>query len=107
MEKLPQILQNKRETAQAYQSFFADFAEIEFIDEPKDCVSNFWLNAILLKDVQAREAFLKETNESKVMTRPAWVLMNELQMYKDCITANLSVSQEISDRLVNIPSSVR
>jgi aminotransferase in exopolysaccharide biosynthesis len=107
MEKLPEILQNKRETAKAYQSFFAKFDEIEFIDEPQDCVSNFWLNAILLKDVSAREAFLKETNESKVMTRPAWILMNELLMYNDCIVADLSVSQEISDRLVNIPSSVR
>ena len=107
MEKLPQILRNKRETARAYRNFFADFDEIEFIDEPIDCISNFWLNAILLKDVQAREAFLKETNENKVMTRPAWILMNELQMFKDCIAADLSVSQEISDRLVNIPSSVR
>jgi perosamine synthetase len=107
MEKLPQILRNKRETARAYRNFFADFDEIEFIDEPIDCISNFWLNAILLKDAQAREAFLKETNENKVMTRPAWILMNELQMFKDCIAADLSVSQEISDRLVNIPSSVR
>ena len=107
MEKLSQILKNKRETAKAYQSFFAKLDEIEFIDEPKDCVSNFWLNAILLKDVQAREAFLKATNENKVMTRPVWILMNELQMFKDCIAADLSVSREISDRLVNIPSSVR
>lgn len=107
MEKLPLILKNKRETARAYQSFFADFEGIEFIDEPKDCISNFWLNAILLKDVQAREAFLKETNENKVMTRPAWILMNELQMYKDCIAADLSVSQAMADKLVNIPSSVR
>jgi dTDP-4-amino-4,6-dideoxygalactose transaminase len=107
MEKLREILKNKRETAMAYQSFFSDYSGIEFIDEPRDCVSNFWLNAILLKDVQARESFLKETNENRVMSRPAWILMNELQMYKDCIAAYLPVSQEISDRLVNIPSSVR
>jgi aminotransferase in exopolysaccharide biosynthesis len=107
MEKLPGILKNKRAIAMAYQSYFAKFDEIEFIKEPKDCVSNFWLNAILLKDVQARESFLKETNENKVMTRPAWILMNELQMYKDCVAADLSVSQDVADRLVNIPSSVR
>lgn len=107
MEKLPEILKNKRQTAKAYQNFFEGMAEIDFIHEPSSCISNFWLNAILLKDLEAREAFLKESNGIKVMTRPAWILMNELEMFKSSIAADLSVSQEISNRLVNIPSSVR
>jgi dTDP-4-amino-4,6-dideoxygalactose transaminase len=62
---------------------------------------------ILLKDLEERDELLKQSNENKVMTRPAWILMNELEMFKSALTENLSISQEIADRLVNIPSSYR
>jgi dTDP-4-amino-4,6-dideoxygalactose transaminase len=107
MEKLNDILENKRNTALAYRDYFSQLAEIEYIPEPSDTISNYWLNVILLKDLEEREAFLKQSNESKAMTRPAWILMNELKMFNSALTANLSISQEISDRLVNIPSSFR
>jgi aminotransferase in exopolysaccharide biosynthesis len=38
MEMLPEILKNKRETAQIYQDYFKTIADIEFIIEPKDCI---------------------------------------------------------------------
>jgi len=50
MEKLPEILKNKRETARKYQEFFKKIDDIEFISEPSDSISNYWLNAILLKN---------------------------------------------------------
>ncbi|MDD2228300.1 MAG: LegC family aminotransferase [Candidatus Cloacimonetes bacterium] len=107
MELLPEILKNKRQTAAAYQEFFQNYPEIEFMTEPKDSISNYWLNVILLSDIEQREAFLKQTSNDKVMTRPAWVLMNELEMFKESIYGDLSISSEIADRLINIPSSVR
>jgi dTDP-4-amino-4,6-dideoxygalactose transaminase len=107
MERLRDILENKRNTAHAYRDFFSQVAEIDYAHEPQDTISNYWLNGILLKDLEEREAFLKQSNESKVMTRPAWILMNELELFKDSITSDLGMSKEIADRLVNIPSSVR
>lgn len=105
MEKLSDILENKRETAHAYRDFFTQVAEIDYVPEPQDTISNYWLNVILLKDQEEREAFLKKSNESKVMTRPAWILMNELEMFKHVIKSDLRVSRELADRLVNLPSS--
>jgi len=107
MEKLSDILENKRETAHAYRDFFSQVAEIDYVPEPSDTISNYWLNVILLKNLEEREVFLKQSNESKAMTRPAWILMNELEMFKNSITSDISISREIADRLVNIPSSVR
>jgi aminotransferase in exopolysaccharide biosynthesis len=106
MEQLDEILANKRETARSYEEFFKNNNKVEYVAEPKDTISNYWLNAILLEDYNERELFLKETNENKVMTRPAWMLMNELEMFKDSIAGDLKVSRNVSDRLVNIPSSV-
>mgnify|MGYP001017641677 FL=1 len=69
MEMLPELLSNKRNTAELYQVFFTTQADMQFVQEPLDCISNFWLNAILLPSMEHREAFLKYSNEAKVITR--------------------------------------
>ena len=107
MEKLPQILANKRETARLYQEFFAGMDGITYIPESQDCVSNYWLNVILFSNLEARNDFLQQSNTSKVMTRPAWTLMNKLAMFSKAISGDLEISEDIESRLVNIPSSFR
>ncbi|GAB1469044.1 hypothetical protein MASR2M64_18170 [Candidatus Cloacimonadota bacterium] len=107
MELLPGILKNKRQTAHRYQEYFQDNPDIEFMAEPKDSISNYWLNAILLKNQAERDIFLQQTNDNRVMTRPAWILMNQLEMFQNSIRSDLKVSIEIANRLINIPSSYR
>lgn len=107
MEQLPQILANKRETARLYQEFFAGMDGVTYIPEPRDCVSNYWLNVVLMRDRKTRDDFLKQSNTSKVMTRPAWTLMNKLSMFSKAIAGSLEISEDIESCLVNIPSSVR
>jgi dTDP-4-amino-4,6-dideoxygalactose transaminase len=105
MEMLPEILKNKRETAQIYQSYFKTIADIEFITEPKDCISNYWLNAILFKDDVDRDHFLNFSNKSGIKTRPAWTLMLYMQMFSKCLQGRISIAENIASRLVNLPSS--
>jgi len=107
MEMLPEILKNKRNTAQIYQDYFQPIADIEFFTEPKDCISNYWLNAILLKNIEERDAFLEQANSQKVMCRPAWILMNKLNMFSHCLKTEIPISSEIEECLVNLPSSMR
>ena len=40
------------------------------------------------------------------MTRPVWILMNKLRMYESAQCGNLSNSEWLENRVVNIPSSV-
>jgi dTDP-4-amino-4,6-dideoxygalactose transaminase len=107
LEQLERFIENKRETALLYENFFRENQNIEFIHEPENSRSNYWLNAILLKDKKERDLFLSETNDNGVMTRPVWTLMNKLEMFKYCIHDGLINSINIEERLVNIPSSVR
>lgn len=107
MEQLSGFLADKRATAQAYQEFFGGYPGCEFVGEPQGCKSNYWLNAILLPDQDAREEFLEMSNKVGVMTRPAWTLMNELTMYKASVSGPLNCAREINSRLVNLPSGVR
>ena len=106
LEHLEEFVLNKRETAEKYHAFFATIDDMDYFLEPEDCRSNYWLNTILLKDRQAQQDFLQYTNAHGIMTRPAWQLMNRLEMFKGCETDGLKHTQWLEERIVNIPSSV-
>lgn len=106
LESLNYFLENKRQLANSYKEFFKG-TELQFVEEPSGSRSNYWLNAILLSDRNKRDEFLHYTNDNGIMTRPVWRLMNKLVMFKDAMHGDLSNSQMLEDRLVNIPSSVR
>ena len=107
LEHLEEFVLNKRETAEKYHAFFETIDDIHYFLEPENCRSNYWLNAILLKDRKAQQDFLQYTNDHGIMTRSAWQLMNRLEMFKGCETDGLKHTQWLEERIVNIPSSVR
>ncbi len=106
LEQLSAFVKNKRATAKQYQSFCKTH-QLTFISEPLHSQSNYWLNAILLKNKAEQTAFLEYSNAQGVMTRPVWTLLNELPMFSHCLAMPLTNSQWLAERLVNIPSSVR
>lgn len=106
LEQLPVFLESKRVLSRVYSSFFKG-SEIGFITEREGTTANYWLNSIVFPDRSARDSFLECSNRQKVMSRPAWQLMNRLPMYMNCLSGELSNAIWLEDRLVNIPSSVR
>ncbi len=106
LEQLDSFIENKRKTAKMYQDFFK-MNGWQYICEPAECRSNYWLQAILLSGKDQRDIFLEETNNAGIMTRPVWKMLNELQMYKHCQTDSLKNARFFADRLINLPSSVR
>lgn len=107
LEQLPSILDNKRMLAKEYTSYFANVDGVQHIKEAEGTKANYWLNCVVLNDLDSRNAFLEQTNGSKVMTRPIWKLMNKLPMYEACQCAPLPNAEWLEDRVVNIPSSYR
>jgi aminotransferase in exopolysaccharide biosynthesis len=107
MEKLDEYLTLKRKVAESYLEYFKNFEHIHAIAEPTDAKSNYWLNAILFDNKEEKQKFLGYSNDHGVMTRPIWILMTELEMYKDSISDELVNSKYLSDRIVNVPSSVK
>ncbi len=107
MERIDAILQNKRDIAHAYRDFFADFSDVDYIDEPAGCHSNYWLNTVLFENVEKRNTFLELSNDSGVMTRPLWTLMPDLPMFKNAPRGDLPCARDIFNRAVNLPSGPR
>ncbi len=105
MESLPIFISKKRELAKSYIDFFKNKAPI-FIEEPMGTLSNYWLNALIMKNLEDRNSFLEATNDYGVMTRPIWSLMSNLEMFKNAPKGNLENAIWLEERVVNIPSSV-
>lgn len=105
LEQLPRFLDAKRQLASSYQSFFSN-SPVMFVTEPAGNQANYWLCTIKLESKSHRDEFLKITNDSGVMTRPAWQLLNQLPGFQHCQTGTLQNAEQLVERLVNIPSSV-
>lgn len=106
LEKLEDFINNKRETAEQYRQFFNTLG-LTMVTELPEARSNYWLCTILLENREERDNFLDDSNGQKVMTRPAWTLMNKLPMFADCFCGDLDQASWLEDRVVNLPSSVR
>jgi perosamine synthetase len=107
MEQLPKILEQKRLLADRYKHSFQTVEGVRFFTEPSFAKSNYWLNVILLDEALAaeRDTVLAKTNDNGIMTRPAWTLMNQLPMFTNCPAMDLACAENLSRRLINIPSS--
>lgn len=104
MEQLELFLEQKRQLAMRYESFFAG-SQFKFVKEPAYGKSNYWLNAVICEEAEAREALLSHMNAAKVMARPIWKLMHRLPMFSGAMRDDLRQSEYIESRLVNLPSS--
>lgn len=107
LENLDKYIESKRRVAAEYEAYFKNVDDIEFFIDSEDTFSNYWLNAVILKDKEAQLDFLQQTNDNGVMTRPIWELMNRLPMFEQCENDGLKNTIWFADRVVNIPSSVR
>jgi perosamine synthetase len=104
LEQLGKFVERKRNLSKSYSLFFKGLG-VDYVSEIANSHSNYWLNAIVLSDINERDAFLNFSNSHGVMTRPSWELMHRLPMFKNNFKVDLSNSEWLSDRIVNIPSS--
>ncbi len=105
LEQLDSFIENKRDLAERYESFF-EKRGINFRTENPNTKANCWLMCVELNDRKERDYFLTETNDNGVMTRPIWRLMYKLPMYENCLRDEQTNAEFLEDRIVNIPSSV-
>jgi perosamine synthetase len=107
MEMLEKYIENKRDLAQSYIHFFNNNYDTIFKQEPLNTRSNYWLNTVLFANSIQRDEFLNYASCNNINARPAWKLMTNLNMYKNCSKMEIANSLNIEERAVNLPSSVR
>ena len=106
LEQLSMFIDNKRNLAHEYYSFFKSKG-INFRLELPNTKANYWLMCVELENKNERDFFLKETNENGLMTRPIWQLIFKSSLYSGFQKDDQINALYLEDRIVNIPSSVR
>ena len=103
LEQLPEILANKKNIDSFYRNKLGDIDDISFQVVAKNIEPNCWLFTLIAKRMRG---LLEHLNENQIQSRPFWMPMNQLDMFKDevFITEN-NVASNLYDSCISIPSS--
>ena len=103
MELLPSFIKRKKEIIAVYKKNLEGVGDISFQQVSADVSPNWWLPTI--KTNRQRDV-LKILNENKMQSRPFWVPMNQLPMFKDNIFYNhTDRSDHLYKHCLSIPCS--
>ena len=103
--QLDNFITEKRKILERYKMFF-EKTDYNVVNIPLNVEWNYWLVSINIGSLLARDKFLKILNENKIMARPIWKLNHELPMYSSCYADSMKNSKYLSERIINLPSSV-
>ena len=92
---------------QKYKKFFSNSKYFKLLEQPKNCSSNYWLQAMILKknDKNLRNKILNFTNKKKFETRPAWALCHKLKIFTDHQKMRLKITNKVHNQIINLPSN--
>jgi perosamine synthetase len=103
MELLPSFIKRKKEIAEFYQNALSGLGDIQFQKIEPDVNCNMWLFTIM---TGKQKEVLKTLNDNQLQSRPFWVPMNQLRMFKnDIYYTKEDKSNFIYQRCLSIPCS--
>ncbi len=107
LENIEKIVKAKRKIFKIYDKEFEKIDGINFLKEPKNCRSNYWLQTIILDDKlkKNRNKIIKFCNKNKIKVRPVWQLMHKIKYLAKYSKMNLSNAENLEKKIINIPSS--
>lgn len=108
LENIEDYIKAKKEHAKLYNELLKNVKGITIPIE-KDWADNvYWLYSILVEDDYAisRDQLIESLSNNAIESRPFFMPVNNMPPYKNCKCGNMSVTEELSCKGVNLPSSV-
>jgi perosamine synthetase len=107
LNQLSEFLQSKRCLFEKYREKIAPIDGIRLLSEPSNCFSNYWLQTIILDEANLalRDEILSILNDAGLMSRPAWTGIHNLNPFQDCPRMDMSKTDCLEKRIINLPSS--
>ena len=103
MEQFPELLKSKKSMDAFYRTELKGVGDIVFQDILNDVSPNCWLFTFKTRHMRT---LLEYLNANGVQSRPFWMPMNQLQMFKDSIYITThNQSAKIYENCISIPSS--
>jgi dTDP-4-amino-4,6-dideoxygalactose transaminase len=103
LEQLDNFIQKKHFIKDFYINSLNGLGDINFQTVDKNVNSNWWLFTIKTKN---QKKLLKSLNENKLQSRPFWIPMNKLPMYKNQLYISKNdISHKVYSNSLSIPCS--
>jgi aminotransferase in exopolysaccharide biosynthesis len=103
MEEFPTLLKSKKEMDTFYRSELNGVGDIVFQEVSEDVSANCWLFTFKTNKMRSLLVFL---NSNEIQSRPFWMPMNQLEMFKDDIYVSENDNSScIYETCISIPSS--
>ena len=109
LSRFPDFIKRKRLLAEKYQKAAKKYDSFYFSEEPEDTRSNYWLNNIVLfnMDQGGLDQVIGACHEHGYLVRPIWRPMHQLEMYRNCPRMNLVNTEWLETRVISLPSHPR
>lgn len=109
LRKLGSFVEDKRKLANRYLKNSQDYSLLKFCAEPADSKSNYWLNTVLIESMTQEDQpqLFEHCHKAGYITRPAWTPLHRLKMYSSFPKMDLTNTEWLAARLVNLPSSAK
>lgn len=109
MEKLDSFVESKRKSRMFYQTELEmKSKECGFTFFPTSNGSSCWFSGIVLPNgttLEETKKICQELKDYEVEARPFWKLVHLQTPYKKCIKSNMSVSENLWQRILTLPCS--
>lgn len=108
LENINEYLKIKKENAEYYNKLLKDVKGITLPIEKEWAKNCYWLYSILVEDdfKVTRDELIKILSENGIESRPFFMPVHDMPPYVDCLHGSMDVTNEISAKGINIPSSV-
>lgn len=108
LEQIDEYIKVKRESASYYNELLAEVKGITVPVEKEWAENCFWLYSALIEDDYklTRDELIKVLSENGIESRPFFMPIHDMPPYKECKHGDLTVTNELYARGINLPSSV-
>lgn len=108
LENIDEYLKIKKENADYYNKLLKDVKGITLPIEKEWAKNCYWLYSTLVEDdfKVTRDELIKILSENGIESRPFFMPVHDMPPYVDCLHGSMDVTNEISAKGINIPSSV-
>ncbi|WP_139956324.1 DegT/DnrJ/EryC1/StrS family aminotransferase [Flavicella sediminum] len=104
MEVLQDHVDARRANFDFYKLELNEIEEIEFLEEPKNVISNRWLSCVLTSSFELRESIRLNLEKANIEARPLWKPMHTQPVFEKCTSFTNNVSEHLFERGLCLPS---
>lgn len=108
LEKIEEYLKCKINNASKYNNLLKAVKGIKLPVEKSDTVNAYWLYSLVIEDdfPISRDELISKFKGKNIETRPFFMAVHNMPPYKECKHGDMSVTDEIVNKGINLPSSV-